>query len=87
MPSPLNFNLTSYYAKRIIGDPAAVEASSALLRSGSTGLPTGLLPWNTWIFSDDSMCTTGHPYGIFHHRGNTNNNALVSVNKIELYGG
>ena len=87
MPDALGFNLTSYYAKRIIGDEAAGQASSALLRSGSFSLPSGMQPWNVWLFSDDSMCKTDHPYGIFHHRGALSNGQYENINKIELIGG
>lgn len=63
-----SFNLTSYYAKRIIGDNAASSSSSALLQTG-TGIAS-----NTWILNRTNRNT---PYGISYIYDSTNNDDSI----------
>lgn len=68
-------SLTTYYAKRIIGDAAAASETSALLQTG-TGVTT-----NTWILHRTNR---NNLYGIkYLYDSSTGGQA----DKIELYGG
>ena len=68
-------NLTTYYAKRIIGDSAAATASKALLQSG-----TGITD-DTWIFHRTNRTSV---YGIRYDYDSSSNG---TKDKLELYGG
>ena len=73
--------LTTYYAKRIIGDSAAATADKALLQTGNS------ITANTWILNRTSRLVTSNNsisnfYGIKYTHDNSN-----SDDKIELYGG
>lgn len=57
MSSSGNFNLTTYYAKRIIGDSAASSAANALLQTGDG------VDEDTWILNRTNRATT---YGIVY---------------------
>ena len=74
MPNSGSNNLTTYYAKRIIGDTAAESAAKALLQTG-TDIAT-----NTWILSRTNRSNT---YGIKYVYDNT---VSGTNDKIELYG-
>ena len=65
--------LTTYYAKRIIGDTAAANAAKALLQTG-TGIDT-----NTWILHRDNR---NDLYGIKYFYDSSS-----TTDKIEFYGG
>lgn len=68
--------LTTYYAKRIIGDNAAANATSALLQTGD-----GIIA-NTWIFNQTQhTIQDNNNYGI-NYIYNSNGN-----DKLELFGG
>ena len=69
-----NNNLTSYYAKRIIGDSAAATPSHALVQMG-TSIDTA-----TWILHNTAR--TNQLYGIKYAYDTTNN----AADKIEYYG-
>ena len=81
-------SLTTYYAKRIIGDTAAANAPSALLQTG-TGIDT-----NTWILNRTNRVST---YGIKYVYDSSTSTVEeegqepVTVNnghdKIEFHGG
>ena len=74
MASGSNY-LTTYYAKRIIGDTAAATSTAALLQTGS-GITT-----NTWILHRTNRAST---YGIHYLYDSTANG---TADKIEFYGG
>lgn len=57
-------NLTTYTAKRIIGDSTNVNWSGALLHSGTGGKTNAM---DTWIFADD-YGSTSSTYGILHRQ-------------------
>lgn len=67
-----SFDLTTYYAKRIIGDTAATTYDKALLYAGS-GINS-----NMWIFGHNR-----NNYGILYNYAGTNGTA----DKIEFHGG
>lgn len=71
-------NLTTYYAKRIIGDTNATDWSTALLQTG-TGVET-----STWIFAQTARA--GSKCGIrYAFYTDTSNNNIRDV--YEIYGG
>lgn len=74
MPNNGSNNLTTYYAKRIIGDTAAESAANALLQTGTD------IAANTWILSRTNRSNT---YGIKYVYDNT---VSGTNDKIELYG-
>lgn len=74
MPNSGSNNLTTYYAKRIIGDTAAASAANALLQTG-TEITTDI-----WILSRTNRSNT---YGIKYVYDNT---VSGTNDKIELYG-
>ena len=57
-------SLTTFIAKRIIGDNAAQEPSGALLNSGA-GRADNSTTGDTWIFLD-TIGGTSSPWGIKH---------------------
>lgn len=57
-------NLTTYIAKRIIGDSTNVNWDGALLHSGTGGKTSAM---DTWIFADD-YGSTSSTYGILHRQ-------------------
>ena len=66
------FDLTTYYAKRIIGDTAASDAENALLQTGVG------IAGDTWILHRDDR--TSKKYGIKYAYDSSGND------KIEYYG-
>ena len=72
MPNNGSNNLTTYYAKRIIGDTAASNETNALLQTGAS------IAVNTWILTQTNRSSM---YGIKYAYDSS------SVNdKLELYG-
>ena len=68
-------NLTTYYAKRIIGDSAAATAASALLQTGAN------VSTSTWILNRTNRAAI---YGINYQYDNSTSG---TADKIEFYGG
>lgn len=66
-------SMTTYYAKRIVGDASAAQANSALLQTG-TGVTV-----DTWILNRTNRATT---YGIKYVYDDTDGH-----DKVEFYGG
>lgn len=66
-------NMTTYYAKRVVGDASAAQANSALLQTGA-GVAV-----NTWILNRTNRATT---YGIKYVYDDTDGH-----DKVEFYGG
>ena len=69
-------NLTTYYAKRIIGDAAAANAANALLQTGSN------ITTDTWILHRTNRQTN---YGIIYNYDYVNQ-TLGDADKIEFVG-
>lgn len=71
--------MTTYYAKRIMGDNAAADASDALLQTGEH------INVDTWILHRENRTNL---YGIKYKYDNTEtSNVNNGHDKIELYGG
>ena len=70
--------LTTYYAKRIMGDTAAAIASKALLQTGEN------IASDTWILHRTDRNT--QLYGIKYKYGDTVNTVNDGHDKIEFYG-
>lgn len=66
-------SMTTYYAKRIVGDASAAQANSALLQTGAN------VTADTWILNRTNRATT---YGIKYVYDGTD-----GQDKIEFYGG
>lgn len=75
MASGSNY-LTTYYAKRIIGDTTASSQTSALLQTGA-----GVLG-DAWILSRTNREATATAYGVKYAYASTG-----TGDKLELYGG
>ena len=73
MASGSNY-LTTYYAKRIVGDTAAADAAKALLQTGAN------ITTHSWILIRSNRLT--NKYGIRYKYDSSNTN-----DKIEFYGG
>ena len=67
-------NLTTYYAKRIIGDTEAATASKALLQTGAN------ITTDTWVLNRTNRDTA---YGIKY----TYDSTTTKNDKIEFIGG